>query len=142
MGFLMGNNPDMDIKDIIAQNLSRLMAQNPALDTFKKVNVRSGVGAETVRRTQGGDGNITVDKLAGIARSFGVSVAYMVTEHDEAPKTAAVVKIQPKSNRQKRLDSIVALLEKIDDTGLAVVLDKCRDTAIEHPIAIKQTPSS
>lgn len=61
----------MDIAKVISQNLTSWMEATPALDTFKKLSVRSGVGFGTVQRAKNGDGNITVEKLAAIAQAFG-----------------------------------------------------------------------
>lgn len=71
MGYLFKENPDMDIAKVISQNLTSWMEATPALDTFKKLSVRSGVGFGTVQRAKNGDGNITVEKLAAIAQAFG-----------------------------------------------------------------------
>lgn len=71
MGYLFKENPDMDTAKVISQNLTSWMEATPALDTFKKLSVRSGVGFGTVRRAKNGDGNITVEKLAAIAQAFG-----------------------------------------------------------------------
>lgn len=151
----------MDIKQIISQNLSRLIDESPVLNTVEKVSSRSGVGFGTVRRARKAQGNITVVNLDGVARALGVDVAYLVTNHDEALKSQnaklgesfavnqppsshdnkVAGAIKPKTSRQKRIDEISALFEQIDDTGLAVVLDKCRDVAQEYPRQAKQTRS-
>lgn len=69
----------MDIAAIISANLRDWMAETPALDTFKKLSAKSGVGFGTVQRAKNGDGNITVEKLEAIAAVFGRTAAELVT---------------------------------------------------------------
>ena len=132
----------MDIKLIVAQNLSRLMSQSQTLDTVKKVSARSGVGFGTVRRAKNGDGNITVDNLSAIAKAFGVDISYMVSTAVPADLSDSIIKIKPKSARHKRIETIQGLIDEINETGLAVVLDKCRDLVKEYPVAAKETQLS
>lgn len=132
----------MDIKLIVAQNLSRLMSQSQTLDTVKKVSARSGVGFGTVRRAKNGDGNITVDNLSAIAKAFGVDISYMVSTAIPTDLSDSIIKIKPKSARHKRIETIQGLMDEINETGLAVILDKCRDVLKEYPIAPKETQSS
>lgn len=152
----------MGTKKTVAQNLSRLMAKNPALSTLKKVDDRSGVGAETVRRTKTGDGNITLEKLEALARSFGVSVAYMVTDHDEALKSQnaelgenyavnqqltgydnkVAGSIKPKSKRDQLSERINQVLEHINEDGLLVAIGRIETLAEDYPRVAKQTLSS
>ena len=51
-----------------------------------------------------------------------------------------VMSIKPKTRREQRIDEILALLQRIDMEGLAVVLDKAERVVKKYP-AIKQTPS-
>lgn len=132
----------MDIKLIVAQNLSRLMSQSQTLDTVKKVSARSGVGFGTVRRAKNGDGNITVDNLSAIAKAFGVDISYMVSTGTASDSSDSVIKIRPRSARHKRIETIYGLIDEINETGLAVVLDKCRDVIKEYPVTAKETQLS
>lgn len=152
----------MDIKQIIAQNLSRLIDQSPVLDTVEKVSSRSGVGFGTVRRARKAQGNITVVNLDGVARAFGVDVAYLVTNHDEAmeskntkpgesyavnqPQTSYANKvagaIKPKNKRDKLSERINQALEHINEDGLLVAIGRIETLAEEYPRVAKQTPSS
>lgn len=149
----------MDIKQIIAQNLSRLIDQSPVLDTVEKVSSRSGVGFGTVRRARKAQGNITVVNLDGVARAFGVDVAYLVTNHDEAmeskntkpgesyavnqPQTSYANKvagaIKPKSKRQIAIDSLLGTAKQINDDGLERLIERAEILAESHPIVAKQT---
>ena len=133
----------MDIKSVVAQNISKLMAESRSLDTIKKVAARSGIGAETVRRARNGEGNITVDNLAAVAKAFGVDITYMVSVSPIEPSaTVLPIKIEQKTARRRRVDAIHALIEEISEIGLAVVLDKCREVSKEYPAKLKQTQSS
>lgn len=133
----------MDIKSVVAQNISKLMAESRSLDTIKKVAARSGIGAETVRRARNGEGNITVDNLTAVAKAFGVDITYMVSVSPIEPSaTVLPIKIEQKTARRKRVDAIHALIEEISEIGLAVVLDKCREVSKEYPAKLKQTQSS
>lgn len=70
MAFENRQNPEMDIAQIIARNLSTLMAANPDLDTLMKVSKAARVGFGTVRRAKNGDANITVQNLELLAHAF------------------------------------------------------------------------
>lgn len=118
------------------------MSQSQTLDTVKKVSARSGVGFGTVRRAKNGDGNITVDNLSAIAKAFGVDISYMVSNGTASDLSDSVIKIKPKSARHRRIETIHGLIDEINETGLAVVLDKCRDVIKEYPVASKETQLS
>lgn len=140
----MSKNPNMDIKLVIAQNLSRLMDQSQTLDTIKKLSSRSGVGYGTIRRAKNGDGNTTIENLVEIAKAFGLKASDLLrdqTEDQTFPAPLAVT-IKPKSERQKRIDAIKSYVEATDDIGLAIILDKCRDVSVEYPVRAKQTQLS
>ena len=140
----MSKNPNMDIKLVVAQNLSRLMDQSQTLDTIKKLSSRSGVGYGTIRRAKNGDGNTTIENLVEIAKAFGLKASDLLRDQTEDQTFSApvAVTIKPKSERQKRIDAIKSYVEATDDTGLAVILDKCRDVSVEYPVRAKQTQSS
>lgn len=132
----------MDIKMIVSRNLSRLMTNSQTLDTVKKVSARSGVGFGTVRRAKNGDGNITVENLSAIARAFGVDISYMVTDEKSENLMPPIIQMKTRSARTKRVETIHALMDETNETGLAVILDKCREVSKEYPIASKQTQLS
>ena len=118
------------------------MTNSQTLDTVKKVSARSGVGFGTVRRAKNGDGNITVENLSAIARAFGVDISYMVTDEKSENLMPPIIQMKPRSARNKRVETIHALMDKTNETGLAVILDKCREVSKEYPIASKQTQLS
>lgn len=60
----------MEITQVIAKNLTDWMTHSSTLNTLKSLSKASGVGFGTVRRAKNGDGNITVQNLASIARAF------------------------------------------------------------------------
>lgn len=64
-------DPVMDIRHTIAENLTAWMERAPGLDTLKKVAARSGVSFGTVQRVKKAEVNLTVDNLKAIAAAFG-----------------------------------------------------------------------
>lgn len=48
---------------------------------------------------------------------------------------------KPKSRREKEIETIRSILETMDDRGLAIMLNKAKEVAVEYP-ALKQTPQS
>ncbi|MBW7903005.1 MAG: helix-turn-helix transcriptional regulator [Rhodocyclaceae bacterium] len=79
MGYSIYDNPQMDIKKAIAQNLGSWMQGPPEL-TIKQLAVKSGVGFGTIQRTKNGDGNITVQNLDALARAFGRRAVDLIAE--------------------------------------------------------------
>jgi len=142
MGFFMRQNPDMDINQIIASNIKRLMRQTPGLDTFKKVAAKAQIGFGTVQRAHNGTGNVTAGNLHAIAKAFGVTIADLTSDQIDELLRSPVIHVKPMTARQKRIETIHDLIDEISDTGLAVILDKCRDVLKEYPVALKETRSS
>lgn len=70
----------MDIAQVIAQNLSTLMAADPERDTLMKVSKAAGVGFGTVRRAKTGDGNLTVANLELLVHAFRRSARDLLME--------------------------------------------------------------
>lgn len=138
----MGDNPFMDINKVISSNIKRLMQENPALDTFKKVAAKAQIGFGTVQRAHNGSGNVTASNLHAIAKAFGVPTASLFESPTDILQQSKTVYLVPKTKRQKRIDAINGLLAHIDETGLAVALDKCRDLSKEYPVRSKETQSS
>lgn len=121
----------MDIAAIISANLTSWMAETPALDTFKKLSAKSGVGFGTVQRAKNGDGNITVEKLDMIAAVFGRTAAELVTPHPAQalqPNTGKYAEHAPGKANHKTNDS--------------VALDTYQDRIVEaHAKALAQQAS-
>jgi len=80
MAYYLVNNPNMDITEVIAHNLSAWMGSHPSLDTLQKLSNASHVGFGTVRRAKNGDGNITVQNLEAVARAFKRSAIDLLTD--------------------------------------------------------------
>lgn len=151
----------MDISKIIGTNLTALMDGPQGLDTCKKVAAKSGVGFGTVQRAKNGDTNITVEKLAAIAKAFHIHPAELMIEKPEIPYNAIddektiegrahriaepppipYIELNPKSKRDLRIDAITALINATDMEGLAVLLHEAEKIAKQYPVA-KQTPAS
>lgn len=87
----------MDICTTISENLADWMARTPALDTFKKLSAKSGVGFGTVQRAKNGDGNITVEKLTAIAAAFGRTPAELLTPKSSGNSKPAPLEAVPDS---------------------------------------------
>lgn len=142
MGFFMRQNPNMDINLIIASNIKRLMQETPGLDTFKKVAAKAQIGFGTVQRAHNGTGNVTASNLHALAKAFGVTLADLTSDKTGALPVSSVIHVKPVTIRQKRITTIHGYIDEINETGLAVILDKCRDVLKEYPIAPKETQSS
>ncbi len=130
----------MDIARTISGNLTAWMEADPSLDTFKKVAARSGVGFGTVQRAKNGDGNLTVEKLALIARAFGRSPADLLVPAAATP-TAQPTRLPTRTMREQRIDAINACLAKTDDYGLVAMLEKAKDVARDYPLRQSETGS-
>lgn len=52
----------------------------------------------------------------------------------------AVFSIKSKTRREQRIDEIIALLQRIDIEGLAVIRERAKDAVRDYPL-VKQTPS-
>ncbi|MCB1945729.1 MAG: helix-turn-helix domain-containing protein [Thauera sp.] len=122
----------MDTAQVIAANLTAWMAATPALDTLKKIAVKSGVGFGTVQRAKNGDGNITVEKLTAIAAAFGRQPAELLVAPGPA-SAGEVLELRPKTQREERIEQINALLTQTDDFGVVAVLEKAKDAARDYP---------
>lgn len=81
-GFLLMQNPDMDISVIISTNLQRWMDSRDDRDTIEKVAAAAGIGFGTVQRAKNG-GNTTARNLERIAKAFRRTARDLVTPPDE-----------------------------------------------------------
>lgn len=70
MDYFLMDNPDMDIKKVIAENLNNWMEGHPRFGTIKPLAVASGVSFGTIQRVKKGEVNLTVEKVEAIARAF------------------------------------------------------------------------
>lgn len=159
MDFYFDHNPLMDISKTIAENLAAWMDADPNLNTLKKVEGKAKVGFGTIRRTRNGDGNVTVEKLALIAAAFNRHPAELLYPSEgiighavgsgKTPtylpalitrlETNEPIPLPTLSVRQKREAEIAELLAQIDDYGLVVILEKCREIAKAYPARVSKT---
>lgn len=151
-GFLFRDNPDMDITQTIAANLTALMDASPSLDTLKKLAAKSRVGSETIRRARNGDGNITVQNLEAIARAFGRHAADLIASpetpyaraHGPTVITAAesnVTRLTPVDPLAGYLGELTALATAMSDEGRWQLIGQAKLLAATHPKA-KANPAS
>lgn len=70
MDYFLMDNPDMDIKKVIAENLNNWMEGHPRFSTIKPLAVASGVSFGTIQRVKKGEVNLTVEKVEAIAHAF------------------------------------------------------------------------
>lgn len=59
-------------RQILAENLAKLMSSRPELDSQPKVAARSGLGQTSISRLLRQDASATTDSLDQIARAFGM----------------------------------------------------------------------
>lgn len=59
--------------------------------------------------------------------------------HVVSDNLAPIYQIVPKTKRQERIDDLINFANGIDDEGLAVLLFKAREIALEHPLRVEQT---
>lgn len=127
----------MDIVSTIAANLSAWMADNPDLDTIKKVAARSGVGFGTVRRTKNGEGNPTITNLADIARAFKRPLEDLLRPVVYATPTANITPLraaEPTPIDPLRAE-LLALLETMSERGIIELIGRAKEVALAHPRA-------
>lgn len=82
MGFYLVDNSAMnkqtDLKTIVAENLTRLMADHITLNTIEKVAIRSGVGRGTVDRVKKGEVSTSLDTIERLAQAFDIDPVDLV----------------------------------------------------------------
>ena len=87
MGFFCADNNPMakgkNIKQVLADNINRLMGGNPDYDTTLKLAKRSGVGNGTVGRIRNAQVAATVDTIEAIAAVFRIKPHELLAEPDQ-----------------------------------------------------------
>lgn len=141
----------MDIVKTIATNLTAWMAASSALNTSKKLSVKSKVGFGTVQRARNGSGNITVQNLAAIAHAFGRSAIDLITPaiDNYAPAAPApqfmvaenVTRLPAPDSTSAALRELLSLAETIDDAGRWQLVGQAKMLAASHPRA-KANPAN
>lgn len=89
--FRIGTYPNMNwmgknkpSKEVLAENLNRLMAANLSLDSNPKLCARAGLGVGTISRLRRGAAAANLDTIDALAECFGVAPWKMVVP-DQAP---------------------------------------------------------
>lgn len=81
----IGQNQTMkSVKQIMAERMDHLMRMNPALDTLKKIEAKSGVSYGSVRRVRVADEvDVAISQLEKIANVFGLSLTEFMSDPSE-----------------------------------------------------------
>ena len=74
------NNPAMELKTLLAKNLSTLMSARKDLDTQTKLSKRAGLAQSTIQRILASEVHTGLDVLAQLAAAFRVSPVSLITE--------------------------------------------------------------
>ncbi|MFZ6727373.1 helix-turn-helix domain-containing protein [Undibacterium sp. MH2W] len=107
----MIHSADMENKqligEILAENLSQLMAGSSTLNTYEKVAKRSGIGKGTVERISKNQVSTSISNLEALADAFNVSVTSLITKGA----------IQERPAHHPEIETVVSLMLKTDDQG-------------------------
>lgn len=94
----------MDIKKIIAANLSRWSTGRDDLNTAKKLATKAGIGFGTAQRAKNGSGNLTVENLCLIAKAFKRHPAELLfAENETRGNTQAAAEPTPTITYEQQL---------------------------------------
>lgn len=150
---LLCNSSYMELSDFLLQlRIHRKLSQNDVAQAVK-------VSRPAVTKWESGQtSNLKLDNLQALCRLYGLTADELlscnpalidrsVSYRPASPKPpmlanepdAAATPLP--SARDRRIAEIVEHLQRTDDTGLAIVLDKARDIAKQYPVQAKQTAS-
>lgn len=150
MDIYLKHNPTMDIADIVSARLSAWMSDDKSLNTIKKVEEKSGVGFGTIRRAKNGDGNITIEKLAAIAKAFKRHPSELLIDPDKAYASTPAAENQQTPSRLEAnepppanivamptalMTELLAIANTLNDAGLNRLIERARQIAEDHPKA-------
>jgi len=107
----------MKLSEILAENLTKLMAENEYLDTLVKLAEKSGLGYGTVERVKKATVATSIDNVEAIARAFNVTVAALLSKNMEVDSV----------NLSSDVYDVVDAMRDIDRNGQA----KMRIAALE-----------
>lgn len=128
------------------------------IQACKDQGIESPRGVDIQKITGVSSGRVTQIKHEGEAAKLGESaIAKLVAagfsrdwiqygklpmkiNHSAASSDSYVLSLKPKTQRESRIERITVLLNEMDDSGIAIMLDKAKDVANEYPMA-KQTQS-
>lgn len=146
------DNPRMDITQAIAKNLGAWMEDAPEdINTIKKLAAKAGVGFGTVRRARNGDGNITVQNLEAIARTFKRHAVDLIATHGENYESEPtkpthhvaekIAHLQPADPLANYLRELTALASAMNDEGRWQLIGQAKLLATTNPKA-KANPAN
>lgn len=105
-------------------------------------NLRDGVKDSKTGKRRG----MRKETANKIAEKAGYPSGWLDISHPKrelkAESPAGPTYIVPKTRRATEIQEINVLLQRTDDRGLAILLDKARDVAREYPLAKQTQPSS
>lgn len=147
------NSSYMELSDFLMQlRLHRNLSQN---DVARAVEVSRPA---VTKWESGQTSNLKLDNLQALCRLYGMTTdellscdpalidrpaSYRLTPHKPPIQISEPIYAPAPipTARDRRIAEIVEHLQRTDDTGLAIVLDKARDIAKEYPVRAKQTAS-
>lgn len=126
----------------------RFMDVENRADFAREFNVPGGDSMINQHIT--GHRSISLKAAVAYAKGFGCSLEEISPRHANAAKQAAILlpsdgivsQKRPPTKREQRIDAIIALLQKIDIDGLAVMLERAKDAARDYPLAKETRKSS
>jgi len=123
-------------KVALAENIKHLMESKYLLSQNKPKSLSkdASVSLSSVQRALSGETAPTLDTLEAFAEVFNLTIGELV----DGNSSSRVQQITPPGIRGERAKSIFDLLSRMDESGLAVMLDKAKDVVDEYPIT-KQT---
>lgn len=78
------------IREILADNVRRLMRERPALDTQPKLAAKAGMSQSSINRLLAGQTDALLVSVLDLAKALGVSVNDLI-EEQAAPRTESIV---------------------------------------------------
>jgi transcriptional regulator with XRE-family HTH domain len=159
LDFYSGNNPDMDINDIIAANIAAWRQSRPDV-ILEDIAKKADVGYGTIQRAARAEGNPTLKNLVAMARLFGMTPAGLLTDQSQCDKAqnitpppvdskeievfsdARVVSLAAERRTAYAMEStlekeILGQVKAMSEIGQAVLLGMAKVTAAQYP---KQYP--
>lgn len=76
------------LREVLAENLQKVMARTPDADTGPKLEAKSGVGQSTVSRIINRQTAVNLDKLEAIAKALGVQPWELLLDSKESREEA------------------------------------------------------
>lgn len=141
-----------DIRDILQENIQALMrdsAQCRSQNAAAKIAIAKGIpvkqttlGTLLKPKSKRGETFPRLDTIEGVARLFNVSVAELLSKDlgkvasgEERPKDYAVQEpsVLPYRATDRLITETISYMEQSSKTGRAIIHDKARDIAKEHP---------